>query len=507
MIKINLNSKDKDERKKRGIKKIFSGVRFRILVWYFILAASTSTLSILITRQIFCDRIESQATQSLIAQITRFDRNFNQNNLTVAVDRFFDAYVSAPNESIFVIINGKIYRNSEKDSPKILELEPNLIKKWNNITEQQQGRIDTAKGPILYVAQPLGIDNNTVIVAVRDSTSEYTTGTEAIFLVIKVTLAVLIIFSLLAWMTAGKALYPLSEVTETARAITESDLDRRIAVKGNDEIAELSSTFNQMLDRLQSAFDCQQEFLKDASHELRTPITVIQGHLEILKYRPEKQSQTIALVLDELNRMNRLVNDLLLLAKSDRPDFLDPKPEELDWLTEEIYLKAKAIADRDWRLESKGLSPVVLDKGRLTQAIMNLVNNAVRHTKKGDKIVLGSAVKDSYAYFWVQDTGVGIAPEDRGVIFDRFTRATNEDRYIDGEGAGLGLAIVRGICSAHNGWVELDSVVGEGSTFTIVLPLDFTIADESDSHRRRQSQNYRVSRSRIASQRLRDHSR
>jgi len=130
----------------------------------------------------------------------------------------------------------------------------------------------------------------------------------------------------------------------------------------------------------------------------------------MLKYHPDRQQETIALVMDELNRMSRLVNDLLL-AKAERADFLNPKLEELDWLTEELYLKARALESRDWRLESKGLSPVV-DRQRLTQAV-NLVQNAVRHTHNGDTITLGSSVRDECAYIWVRDTGEGIAPEDQ----------------------------------------------------------------------------------------------
>jgi len=195
-------------------------------------------------------------------------------------------------------------------------------------------------------------------------------------------LVVLVIFSLLAWVTAGRVLSPLRLLTKTAQSITESDMTRRIPVKGSDEIAELTTTFNEMLARLQFVFDSQREFLKDASHELRTP-SLIQGHLEMLKYHPDR-AETIALVMDELNRMSRLVNDLLLLAKAERADFLNPKLEELDWLTEELYLKARALESRDWRLE--GRVRIVVDRQRLTQAVMNLVQNAVRHTHNGDTI-------------------------------------------------------------------------------------------------------------------------
>ncbi|MEL6461168.1 MAG: HAMP domain-containing sensor histidine kinase [Cyanobacteria bacterium J06621_15] len=228
----------------------------------------------------------------------------------------------------------------------------------------------------------------------------------------------------------------------------------------------------------------------------------MQGHLEILKYRPEKQTETIELVTDELNRMSRLVNDLLLIAKAEQPSFLRIKPEELDWFTEELYFKSQGLAKRNWRLESKGLSPVEIDRGRLTQAVMNLVQNAIRHTQESDTIALGSTVREDYVYLWVRDTGEGIATEFQQRIFDRFARASDADRYSPGEGAGLGLSIVEAIAKAHNGWVELDSNLGIGSTFTIVFPLTEDTANEPNSHSRRQPPHSRVYRSGITSSRI-----
>jgi signal transduction histidine kinase len=192
----------------------------------------------------------------------------------------------------------------------------------------------------------------------------------------------------------------------------------------------------------------------------------------MLKYQPQRED-TIALVMDELERMSRLVNDLLVLVKAERSDFLRLRPEELDWLTEELYLKVRGLADRDWRLESKGLSPITVDRQRLTQAVMNLVQNAIRYTQVGDTIALGSSIRGDHAYFWVRDTGEGIAPDDQQRIFERFVRAAG-DAYSDSH--GLGLSIVAAIAQAHGGRVELVSQLGQGSTFTIVLPLSQAVA-------------------------------
>jgi two-component system, OmpR family, sensor kinase len=126
---------------------------------------------------------------------------------------------------------------------------------------------------------------------------------------------VLLLGSLLAWRLAGRVADPVTALTRTARAISETDLSRRIPVRGRDEVAQLAATFNEMLERLERAFGSQRRFLDDAGHELRTPLTIVRGHLELLEDDPVERRETVALVMDELDRMGRIVNDLLLLAK------------------------------------------------------------------------------------------------------------------------------------------------------------------------------------------------
>ncbi|MGK7935876.1 MAG: sensor histidine kinase [Xenococcaceae cyanobacterium] len=486
---------------------LFSSVRFRILAWYFLLTTCTVLVSVVVTRHTFHNMLKSRTQEVLVAEISKFDRLVEQTlvdnqslQLEDLVKEVLSLHFPARDKYILALIEGKIFNGSQLPLPKEISDNSTLLEEWTQVSSFTYGEFIISDGLIYYVVKPIEINRiKGVVIALRDARSDYQTGTETVILVIKVATVVSILFFAIAWVTAGRVLYPLRQVTETARVITQTDMSRRITVVGNDEIAELSATFNAMLNRLSSAFESQQEFLKDAGHELRTPITIIQGHLEILKYCPEKQPETIDLVTDELSRMNRLVNDLLLIAKAEQPNFLCIKLEELDWLTEELYSKSKALAKRDWQLESKGLSPVAIDKGRLTQAVMNLLQNAVRHTQENDTITLGSAVRDEYAYLWVSDTGEGIATEDQERIFDRFARASDSDRYSLEEGAGLGLSIVEAILTAHNGWVELDSSLGIGSTFTLVFPISQEAVDEPNSDRRRQSSRRGVYRSRATS--------
>jgi signal transduction histidine kinase len=459
-------------------RAIFS-VRTRLLVWYFLLTTGTLLISIQATYSIFCDRIKVQAEDSALQQANQFSVLVEKNrqkgelapsNIYVLFDRLLSSYVPTRSEYVITLVGNRIYDTKPKLPADLLKQRPDLERAWAGITREQRRHMESRGQRLYYVGEPVvwGATQETgSIVVLNDSTPEYQTTQSAIASVMRVTFGFLLIFFLLAWFTAGRVLYPLRRLIKTVHSITESDMMQRIPVQGKDEIAELATTVNEMLDRLQAAFDSQKEFLRDASHELRTPITIIQGHLEMLKYQPQKEA-TIALVMDELEHMSRLVNDLLLLAKAERSDFLRLKPEELDWLTEEIYVRAKGLAERNWRLESKGLSPITVDRQRLIQAVMNLVQNAIRHTQTGDTIALGSAVKDDSACFWVQDTGEGIALENQKRIFERFVRATGD---LHGEGYGLGLSIVAAIVQAHGGQVELVSQVGHGSTFTIVLPL------------------------------------
>jgi signal transduction histidine kinase len=237
-------------------------------------------------------------------------------------------------------------------------------------------------------------------------------------------------------------------------------------VRGNDEIAVLGRTFNEMLDRLDYAFTSQRAFMADVSHELRTPITIIRGHLETLGDDPEERHAAVTIVTDELDRMSRLVDDLLVLARASRPDFLRVEPLDLDLLTHDLFAKARQLGDRDWGLDAVGLGLLHGDRQRLTQAVMNLADNAVRHTSLGERISIGSAVDSREARIWVRDTGPGISLADQRRIFERFTAGPRRG------GAGLGLAIVRAVAEAHGGRVELDSAPGVGATFAIVIPTD-----------------------------------
>jgi len=279
---------------------------------------------------------------------------------------------------------------------------------------------------------------------------------------------VLLVVTAVAAGVSGRLLSPLRTLRETADEITETDLSLRLPVTGNDDITALTRTFNGMLDRLQAAFAGQRRFLDDAGHELKTPLTVLQGHLELLDPgNPTEVAETRALLLDEVERMSRLVGDLILLAKSDRPDFLRTAEVELAGLTEDVLEKARVLGDRDWRIDAVADARILADEQRLTQAGLQLAANAVKHTGPGDTVAVGSAVDErGCVRLWVRDTGPGVPPADRERIFERFARAGVP---AGDEGFGLGLSIVAAIVHAHGGRIAVEDADPPGARFVITL--------------------------------------
>ncbi len=280
-------------------------------------------------------------------------------------------------------------------------------------------------------------------------------------------LSLLLVTAAAAWLS-GRLLAPLRVLRETADDISESDLSRRLPVTGNDDITALTRTFNGMLDRLEHAFVGQRDFLDDAGHELRTPLTVLRGHLELLDTgSPQEIAETKELLLDEVDRMARLVGDLILLAKSDRPDFLRLESVDAGALTADVLAKARGLGDRAWTLDATTDAVVRADEQRLTQALLQLSDNAVKHTSPGDTVALGSSYDGDRVRLWVRDTGPGVPPDQREVVFERFGRAAVPP---GDEGFGLGLSIVSAIARAHGGTVALEDAEQVGARFVITLP-------------------------------------
>lgn len=407
----------------------------------------------------------------------------NEGDLKAFFSDLFSNLLVEDDEFFIVFINGSFFKSNPLSLPSILDPSSSLVSGWSSLQSVKKGFIesdDPEIGRLLFHVEPLSIKNNTdplqhkpdqvlgVLIIARTTAGE---EEEVNSVMSVVSIGILVVFTgsiLLTWIISGYILYPLRYLAKTVRQISESNLSERIPIQGKGELSLLSQTFNEMLDRLELAFRVQQNFINDASHELRTPITIIQGHLDLIGSVDSQQKETLDLVQDELNRMNRFVTDLLLLAQTEQPNFWDPRWEDLGTLTQSIYEKALVIPTCKFELEAKGEGWVRLDTQRVTQAIMNLIMNASQITPKEGTIKLGSSHDKTHVCFWVSDTGKGIPPEDQERIFQRFARSRHSPRSSDG--AGLGLAIVQAIALSGQGRVELFSRPGQGSTFMLILP-------------------------------------
>jgi two-component system OmpR family sensor kinase len=297
--------------------------------------------------------------------------------------------------------------------------------------------------------------------------------------------------SLVVWLTTRTALRPLEQVIETSEAVGSSgDLARRVdASTSGDEVGRLSSTFNRMLDRLETsaqslqaayerldtALSAQRRFVADASHELRTPLTTIRSNASLLSQYPqvtlEDRQSALSQVSQEAERMSRLVDGLLTLARADAGQALDLQPVALAPVVEDVVSQAKTLSGGQHLIDSKieQVSPVCGHSDSLRQLVLILLENATKYTQPGERIKVGLEEDAGLAVLTVADNGAGIAAEDLPHIFERFYRADGSRKA---GGTGLGLSIARWIVEQHAATIQVASTPGRGATFTVSFPLD-----------------------------------
>jgi two-component system OmpR family sensor kinase len=282
-------------------------------------------------------------------------------------------------------------------------------------------------------------------------------------------------------------LKPLDDIAAVALQITRADdLSRRLPDTGRrDEIGRLTMVLNQTLERLERLFHARQRFLADVSHELRTPLTTVRGNVDLMRRMGEADPEILDVVQDELERMTRLVDDLLLLARADTGGLpLQREPIELDNVFLEVYRQVKSI-EHSVQVTLKEVDQVSVlgDYDRLKQLILNLVDNAIKYTPPGGLVMLSLSKENGTARIEVSDTGIGIPAEDLPRIFDRFYRVDKARSRSQG-GSGLGLSIAKWIAQAHGGDIRVESTLGEGSTFIVTLPVTTKHRDVDTNGRR-----------------------
>jgi heavy metal sensor kinase len=339
----------------------------------------------------------------------------------------------------------------------------------------------SGKYPIRVLTKPV-LQSGRVVNLVQVGTSlENIYKTRRRFLLI---MAYVLPFGLLlaggvGWVLASRALKPVDQMTQTAQRISGEHLKERLEETGSgDELDRLAKTLNDMLGRLDDAFHQMRQFSADASHELQTPLTILKGEMEVAlrsPRSPDEYQQVLRSGLEEIDRINHLVEGLLLLARADAGVLrLDMQPVELNRLMQEVCAQMAVIAENHGIHLQQDLSvpaTILGDQTHLRRVLLNVVDNAIKYTPAGGAVTLSLEQGNGYAIMKISDTGIGLSEAQQRRIFDRFHRAT-DTRARDAKGVGLGLSIARSIVKAHGGRMEVTSNPETGSTFTVHLPTE-----------------------------------
>jgi len=468
-------------------------VRSRILASILLVALIGMTVAGLTAFLVQRDRIVSQIDDLLVAHVesarfvvtgeseavaTQSDAPEPPDDVSFtttaeALEAILARVIPGRNESALGIVGGEATLVPGVDIAFHLEDDPAFVARV--VAEASDGGVHlgtavSGVGTVRYIATPIAVVGDpqpAIYVAAVDVDAELDELRAAFGTYTLVAAITLVAIGLVGWFVAGRLLRPLRRLRVAASRITASDRGERIPVVGRDDISALTETVNSMLDRLDRAMTSQRQLLDDVRHELKTPITIVRGHLELLEAESTVDVEsTRALALDELDRMTRLVDDIESLAEAQRM-ILARTPTDVADLTSDVFAKATVISDHEWTLAGAAHVSTTLDAGRITQAWLQLVDNAAKYSPPGSQIDIGSTSDGATVEFWVADRGHGIPPEARERIFERFGRA-DTGRGI--QGSGLGLPIVRTIARAHGGRVSLESSE-TGSRFGIVIPI------------------------------------
>jgi heavy metal sensor kinase len=289
---------------------------------------------------------------------------------------------------------------------------------------------------------------------------------------------VLVLGSVGGWLLARRSLSPIAHITEKTRRITASNLGERLRPRGTgDELDYLIATLNGMISRLDDSFKRISQFTADASHELRTPISAMRGEAELVLSKPrpiEEYRQVLADYVHKLDFLTRMINDLILLSKFDSDKAaLEMTPIKLNELLVNLWELFGVLAEQkgaEFTLGEIEEAAVLGDRTRLQQLFTNLIDNAIKFTPFGGRVEISLKKDGHFARISIRDTGIGIPKEELDRIFERFYRV-DKSRVKTAGGTGLGLSICRWIAEAHQGRIEVESELGKGSCFMVLLPL------------------------------------
>jgi two-component system OmpR family sensor kinase len=447
------------------------GLRGRVLAWYVLLLAVALGIASVLTFEAATLYQEDAAEEKLREEVFDFQAAIAARppgrSIDEAVGDHLAHWPPEDQEALVVRLAG---RPAEAAGP--VGAEPGIVEALTRTSRRRYVSLETGAGDARVLAVPLMVEGRRVgtVAAVHLTEEDRSDLLRALAILLAIAVLALLVASLIAWISVGRILRPLKEIVSAADTISrEGDPSRRIPESGRpDEVGVLGATFNRMLARLDAAFRRERRFISEASHELRTPITICRGHLEVLGPNPERErvQEAIDVVIDELGRLGRMVEDMTTLARVDDPAFLRSREIALDDFMEEVGVKAEPLLDGRLAVERpEPRAALHADPQRLTQALLNLLNNAAVHGRDDGPVALRVVPEAGAWRFEVADEAGGLLPEQEENVFRPFHRGSATTA-----GRGLGLAIVRGIAEAHGGSAGVDNRPGEGATFWIRVP-------------------------------------
>jgi heavy metal sensor kinase len=478
-------------------------LRFKLTLWYvlilgILLISFSSFLYFTLSKSLYRDvdnKLTSLAELIASESVSPLSK-FGFGN----IDQALEASMNLKPIGKFIQVldeSGKIGRKSDNLRNVQLPISLTALKNASKglITFETNRSFENA--PLRIITFPV-IENNhiTKIVQIASSLEDVEDALNTLFIILMITVPfALMVASLGGQFLANKALKPVDKITQTARMITSQNLNQRIEPpKVKDEISRLIETFNEMISRLDQSFRQIKQFSTDASHELKTPLTILKGEVEVT-LRKERASheyeQTLKSNLEEINRMSQIVDDLLLLSKADIGEIrLNKEVINLTEILDEVVAQMNILAQsKTLLIETSNHHEdihIFGDGLRIRELFLNLIENGIKYTEEGGSIHItfskDTPLHDKSQSGWterkqarfvkiiVSDTGIGIAKEDRERIFDRFFRV-DKARSREQGGSGLGLSICKWIVEAHQGEIKVENEVGKGSSFIIKLPL------------------------------------
>ena len=368
------------------------------------------------------------------------------------------------------------------DSRSTESLVPNeVLQKSGEGKEIVHGRFGTpGEGIWLYISQSLGQRFRIILASPRPTLLNLRLWWDSVLRPILQAAGIALFLSIfLSWLMSRWVAAPLDRMAEVSRAVAGGDYDQRLQPGGPQEVRGLALTFNEMVERVQAGRKAQRDFVANVSHELKTPLTSIQGFAQAIldgtAQDHDSQQHAAQVVFDEAQRLHRLVEDLLELARMDagQIDFHQDRVDIMVLLSAVVErLSVKASEARVKVINKVGQLPVIIGDGdRLAQVFMNLIDNAIKHTPEGGQVSLWGEYADGWISIHVEDSGSGIPEDELSRIFERFYQLDKARPGGMDRGVGLGLAITREIVRSHQGRLVAQSVLGRGSRFTVQLPL------------------------------------